>query len=134
MPTEHRHGRAKPGFLFEPGLQNAIRVLAFAAAVVFIASLFYVGSKPIAVRLFPSPYDHLAHLLAFGVLTLLLWLAMFRTRPVLLVLLVALVGALDEWHQMSLPGRAPSLDDWLFDVLAAVMAVSMLRWMQRREP
>lgn len=132
MPIELRRCHARLAFLFDPALQNTVRALAFAAALLFIASLFYVGRKPVAVHLFPSPYDHLAHLIAFGVLTFLFWLAAFRTRPVLLVLLIASVGALDEWHQMYLPGRSAGFDDWAFDVLAAVIAVSVLRWLQRR--
>lgn len=131
MPIEKSRRRARFAFLLDPALQNTIRVLAFLAAALMVASLFYMGRKPIAVNLFPSPYDSLAHMLTFGALTFLLWLAAFRAHPVRLVLLVALVGALDEGHQMFLPGRSPGLGDWLFDVAAAVIVVSVLHRVRR---
>jgi len=132
MPIKSQRNRARFAFLFDPALQAMIRFLAFSAAVLFVFSLFYVGGKPIAVNLFREPYDKLAHLAAFGALTFLLWVAMFRTRPVLLVLLVASVGALDEWHQAHLPGRSAGLEDWSFDVLATVIVVVVLVWLRRR--
>ncbi|MCL4472126.1 MAG: hypothetical protein M1547_13625 [Gammaproteobacteria bacterium] len=46
--------------------------MAAIAAIVFVGLLFYPGGKHFAVGLFPSPYDKLAHLAAFGALAGLL--------------------------------------------------------------
>jgi RNA polymerase sigma factor for flagellar operon FliA len=40
----------------------------------------------------------------------------------------AVVGAIDEFHQMSLPGRAAGWDDLAFDALGAVVGATALRW------
>ena len=38
------------------------------------------------------------------------------------------VGAIDEFHQMSLPGRAAGWDDLAFDALGAALGATALRW------
>lgn len=135
MPIERRPDSSVERFatrLFDTASQRSIRGLALAAALLWIAALIYLGRQPIAVGLIPAPYDGLAHLAAFGMLTFLFWLALFRAHPFFLVALIALLGALDEWHQTFLPGRAPSLYDWLFDVVAAVVMVYFLEWLRQR--
>jgi VanZ family protein len=39
-------------------------------------------------------------------------------------LLLALLGLLDEWHQLSTPGRFFSLRDWLHDVIGALAGMA----------
>ena len=39
---------------------------------------------------------------------------------------VILVGVLDEWHQMSLPGRSPGWDDLLADGIGGLLGVAAL--------
>ncbi len=34
---------------------------------------------------------------------------------------VAIVGAFDEWHQRTVPGRTSDVVDWLADVIGALM-------------
>jgi VanZ family protein len=36
------------------------------------------------------------------------------------VFLLAILGILDEWHQLSVPGRVFSLLDWLYDICGAL--------------
>ncbi|MGH6907892.1 MAG: hypothetical protein ACREDX_08550, partial [Aestuariivirga sp.] len=43
------------------------------AAVVFVIALFWGGRQPFAVGLFDSPYDKIAHILAFSFPSLSLW-------------------------------------------------------------
>ena len=135
MPIERRANSALASFatrLFDLSSQGPTRALALTAALLWIAALFYGGRQPIAVGLIPYPFDGLAHLAAFGALTFLFWLALFRDHPLSLVLLISMLGALDEWHQTFLPGRASSLYDWLFDVVAAVLIVYFLERMMRK--
>lgn len=95
-------------------------------AVIFVALLFWGGSQPVAVGLFKPPFDKLAHFAAFGVLGLLLWVG-FRGRwPLLIIMLVGCVGALDEWRQAFLPGRAVSFGDFAMDVTAVVVVVGVM--------
>lgn len=133
MPIEVRRPGARFATICLLGAaQSRVRGWALGAALLLIGALFYLGRQPFAAGLFPTPYDGIAHLVVFATITFLLWLALFRAYPLLLVLLMALLGALDEGHQTFLPGRFPSFSDWLFDVLAAVLMVCFLAWMQQR--
>ncbi len=108
------------------------RWVVIVTAGVFIANLFYLGSKPFAVGLFLSPWDKLAHLCAFAALTGLLWLGWLRNKPVWLIMVVALIGIADELHQHSLPGRSADPYDLLMDVVAALLVVSTLHAINRK--
>lgn len=130
MPTE-RAARDAVARLFHFTERGAMRRVLLAAAVVFIANLFYLGAKPFAVGLFPSPWDKLAHLLAFGFLAGLLWLGWLRQRSAWVVLVVSLIGAADEWHQRFLPGRSADPYDLLTDIFAAILAVAALGVVRR---
>ncbi|MDD5250378.1 MAG: VanZ family protein [Rhodocyclaceae bacterium] len=104
--------------------------LACAAAIVFL--LFYLGAKPIAVNLFPEPWDKLAHFIVYGAIAALLAVGSARSRPLLLIAFVSAIGAIDEWHQLYLPGRSADVNDWLMDFAAAIVAVSLIEWLRAR--
>jgi VanZ family protein len=60
------------------------------------------------------------------------------TRAILLVVLgIALFGALDEWHQQFIPGRSMELFDWMADLTGAtigtVVAILAPRVRERSE-
>ena len=96
------------------------------ATLVFLVLLYWGGAQPFAVGLFPHPYDIAAHLAAFSVLAVLLWGALGGRWLWLAVAGTALVGALDEIHQMRLPERDPGVMDGLMDLTAAVVTVGVL--------
>ena len=100
-------------------------------AMLFVFLLFYLGAKPVAVGLFPEPLDKLAHLAAFFTIATLLWVALDGNLPLLVVALTAGIGALDEWHQLGLPGRSADYTDFLTDLAAAVLAVFVLPRLRR---
>ena len=101
------------------------------AAILLVFLLFYLGAKPVAVGLFPEPLDKLAHFACFFVIATLLWIALDGHLPLLVVALTAAIGALDEWHQISLPGRSADYTDFLTDLSAAVLAVIVLPRLRR---
>ncbi len=109
------------------------RLTCLAGALFIIASLFWAGSKPIAVGLFPAPLDKVAHFATFGLIAALLWLFFKRDHPLLVIAIVSTVGAADEFHQRFLPGRSAGLDDLAADIFAAVVIVSLLKYARRRE-
>jgi len=57
----------------------------------------------------------------------------YKRRQALAVALIvcALYGASDEWHQNFVPGREMGLSDWLLDVLAALIAIFFYSWLNR---
>ena len=112
-------------------LQRVLRLVAVLAAIGLPMGLFYGGAQPVAVGLIPEPWDKLAHAGVFAVLAAAVGYASgWRGRPMWwLAFTVALaVGAVDEFHQMHLPGRAAGWDDLAFDALGAALGATALRW------
>lgn len=96
-----------------------------------IAALFIGGAQPEAAGLLPAPWDKLAHAGCFFVLTVLLGIG-FAWPLWLIALVAAGIGATDEWHQLSLPGRESSLLDWTADLLGVGMALWAVWWLRLR--
>ena len=94
--------------------------------IIFVALLFWGGSQPEAAGLFQPPWDKVAHFMAFGLLAFMLWVGFQGRWPLLIILLVGCVGALDEWRQTFLPGRTMSLGDFAMDMIAVVVVVGTL--------
>ncbi len=113
-----------------------LRLLSMLAAPFLIAGLLIGGELPVAVGLFASPWDKVAHGAVFGLLGVLLAVALngaylpkqssaVSPRQALLVaaLLVAVVAGVDELCQLRLPGRVASWSDWLADVAGASLVL-----------
>lgn len=81
-----------------------------------------------------------AHVAVYAILALLLAGAFSGfppRRPTLrtaaqLLLLVAVLAALDEWHQTFVPGRFGRVADVYWDLLGAALALAALRFFGRR--
>ncbi|MDO6388296.1 MULTISPECIES: VanZ family protein [unclassified Uliginosibacterium] len=107
------------------------QVLAALVLGLMLLALFAGGAQPEAAGLIPAPWDKLAHLTLFAVLALLLRGGL--GLPAWLALLIALgIGAADEFHQAGLPGRFAGLDDWLADLVGALLGLALLRLWGRR--
>ena len=96
-----------------------VRALCLALAAVLVFQLFYVGAKPEAAGLISPPWDKLAHLGIYSTITALLWIGTAGRMPLAVLMTVVTIGALDELHQASLPGRSADAWDFLMDVIAA---------------
>jgi hypothetical protein len=108
------------------------RAISMATAAVLITLLFILGAQPVAVGLFPEPWDKLAHFLMFSLLAGLLWIGSDGRRPMWVVLAIAAVGAADELHQRNLPGRSADVMDFLTDVIAATSTVTLMSYLRRK--
>jgi VanZ family protein len=83
--------------------------------------------------------DKVGHFFLYGVFGLLAMRAALQLegagRAALRVLLiVALFGAADEWHQQFIPGRSKDPADWLADTLGGTVGVAAAAARLRREP
>ena len=87
------------------------------------ATLFLGAEEAGKAHLFAAPWDKLAHSLYYGAMAVLLSHGFGRRWLLLPLVLVPLVGALDEWHQFYVPGRDASVFDWLADGIGTVFAV-----------
>jgi hypothetical protein len=102
-----------------PALSLMIRCACLSLCVLLIYGLFHYGAQPIAVGLFVPPVDKIAHAGVFGLIALMLWFFFDRKYPLLVIGLVAMTGAVDEVHQLFLPGRFAEVSDWIADVVGA---------------
>ena len=82
--------------------------------------------------------SHVVHVTEYGLLTLL-WIralvripTLSRHATLLAWSIAALYGATDEFHQMFVPGRSASLEDWLKDIAGAALAVLLWQYWPRR--
>lgn len=110
--------------------------------VVWVA-IILIGTSWPGVSLGPDglPLDKVAHFGAYAVLAALILRATrtpleWRTA-VVVVVVVSLFGAVDEWHQSFIPRRSMSFADWIADTLGAVtgvLAVRSLPFLTRTRP
>jgi VanZ family protein len=82
-------------------------------------------------RRFDDTLRNGAHLAEYGILTILIWRAVRRyPRPAAVWVVTAvaplLYAASDELHQILVPGRTCSLEDWLFDAGGMLVGLALL--------
>ena len=95
------------------------------AGAVALAALGPVRYRP---RLWITHYGE--HALAFILVGLAFALAYPRQRLLVAVILIVLTGLL-ELVQLLMPGRHARLNDWLVDVLAALIGVALVAIIDR---
>lgn len=103
-----------------------VRSLCLAFAAVLVFQLFYLGAQPEAAGLILPPWDKFAHFGVYATITALLWIGTVGRMPLAVIMAVVAIGALDELHQATLPGRIADAWDFLTDVGAAAGTVFAL--------
>jgi len=99
-------------------------------ALAIVLGLLLLGAQPFAVGLVPSPWDKFAHGFVFALLAAAIGLAsgLRGGRMVLLAFTGALlVGVMDEWHQVFLPGRQAGWDDLAADAVGGLLGAVLAR-------
>ena len=115
--------------LSERTFRRCLQWVAVSLAVGLPLGLFIGGAQPVAVGLVPPPWDKLVHALVFAVLAAAIGYASgLRGRVMLAVAFccAVAVGALDEWHQMYLPGRSAGWDDLAADAVGSALGTVWL--------
>src|SRR6185436_11699412 len=83
-----------------------------------------VGAQGVGkVNHVPHWFHKVEHFFYFGTMAALLAHGLGRRWYWIALLAVPMFGALDEWHQLYVPGRSSSVWDWATDLAAAVVAV-----------
>jgi VanZ family protein len=106
-------------------------VVAWALVILGFSSIPDVGNRLPPLLDF-SGSTMLGHIVVYGVFGALLALA--TGRLALTVLVVSAFGALDESYQSLVPGRTPSLVDWLVDSVSGTVGASVALRISRRWP
>lgn len=107
--------------------------------VIFIGSS--IGNLPrVGGKTSDGLVHRVAHVAEFAVLGVLLLRAASKNEPItkraiiMTLILVALYGASDEFHQRFTPGRSSEGLSVLFDVAGGAIGAGLYRWWIRREP
>lgn len=110
-----------------------VRVAATIAFLIAGTGLLILGAQPIAVGLFSSPWDKLAHVGTYALIGCAAGVASGSQgwRRVACCVAGALaLGVADELHQVYLPGRSASWADLLADIVGGVVGASLLHLAQ----
>lgn len=102
-------------------------MVCLSAALIMVGALFLGAEKVAEVPLIPPPFDKVVH---FGYFLTMSLFAFTRVGARLwwtaIPFLIA-VGALDELHQLSVPGRDGSVGDFVADAIGVVVAAMIFR-------
>ena len=118
------------------------RAMLLVAAAMAFAALFLFSpwiSGDVDVFDLPDVVVHnVAHVVVYGVLTLLL-AAAFGGRALRAGALTLVLSAAEELHQIPLPERTASVQDWLLNLVGVVLALLLLkavtiRWRRAAAP
>jgi uncharacterized protein YfiM (DUF2279 family) len=75
--------------------------------------------------------DKIAHFSAYAILAALALRATLTPRRLVtavgVVVLVSVLGGIDEWHQSFIPGRSMSGADWMADTAGAIVGTLAVR-------
>ena len=110
-------------------LSSYLRIAAAMLVLAMVINLFFWGAQPIAVNLISTPWDKFLHGAIFAVLTCGIGLAsglQGSRRLIIAVIGALLIGVMDEWHQVYLPGRHPGWDDLLADAIGSLVGATLL--------
>lgn len=110
-----------------------------AAAILWTATVLVVNSISVSDPMWQPPFpgaDKLTHAFMYAVASYS-WRRAIVTRRDLVTWGVAgglaVLGALDEWHQRIVPGRSADLFDWLADVVGVWLGVALWHWLHVRK-
>ena len=117
-------------------LSSYLRISAAMLVLVIVLNLFFWGAQSIAINLVPTPWDKFLHGLTFFILACGIGLASGLHGSRMMIVSIAgalMVGALDEWRQIYLPGRHPGWDDLMADAVGSLAGAALLL-LRKRSP
>jgi drug/metabolite transporter (DMT)-like permease len=118
-----------PILFSQRSFSSYLRIAATILVLGVILNLFFWGAQPIAINLVPAPWDKFLHGITFAILACGIGLAsgLQRSRMIIAAFFGAfLIGVLDEWHQIYLPGRHPGWDDLVADGVGSLAGAALL--------
>jgi VanZ family protein len=106
-----------------------IPAIAYTALIFGVSSISGLSSPMPGFKLF----DKLAHVVEFAGLALFLTVAFRGTlpearralTPIFVIMVGLAVGVLDEFYQLSVPGRAVEFLDWVSDTVGVVIGAGL---------
>ena len=111
-------------------ITRGLRILCGIAAIAVIGQLLFLAEPAFAQRLVEATWDKGVHILVFGGLAFLVWVAAGGRWPFFIWIFILLVGAIDETRQIYTPGRTADFNDFLADGFGAAAAMIMVQAIQ----
>lgn len=108
-----------------------LRRLSLLLAAVLLLLFIWGGNQPEAAGLFKAPWDKLAHLSWFAVLSGLLDFGLNLRIRLPVALFCSGVAVWDEWRQLLLPGRSADFGDLIFDGLGILTGLLIARHIRK---
>jgi VanZ family protein len=94
------------------------------AGALFMAAVLLFGAERIGeINQVPNWLHKVEHFFYYGIMAVLVAHGVGRRFLWIAIAAAPLVGALDEWHQLYVPGRNSSVYDWMVDAAGTIAAV-----------
>ena len=121
--------------LFE-NLKEHTLLLIYLPLAVYWVSLFILTTLPVDTFPYLFQYqDKIEHFFAYGFLAFLLTLALFFQRRSRIIssnaflfafIFIVIYGAVDELHQLFVPGRFCDIFDWIADTIGGALGIGIV--------
>jgi VanZ family protein len=112
----------------------ALRALCIAAFIAVLVQLFVLDEPQFVKTLTNVTWDKACHAAAYGSFAMLLWIGIGFRWSLGNWLGVVAVGALDEFHQLFVPGRDSEVLDVVADAVGAAIVTCILYRLSKRAP
>ena len=103
----------------------AVRALCLFAFGIVLLQLFVLPEPRFANTLTNIAWDKLVHATAFGGFATILWIGLGSRWPLAIWAAMVCVGALDETHQLFVPGRDAEIFDAVADAVGSGIALAV---------
>lgn len=122
-------------------LEGRKKLFVYAPLIVYWTILFIATTLPVESIPTVAISDKIHHLVAYFILSVLLYLTLiyqrksktlFTNAPSATILLASIYGALDEIHQIFVPGRFADILDWLADFAGTLLGVLLISYLIRK--
>ena len=126
--------------MFEYLEKRKIR-LVYLPLIIYWLVLFTATSIPVDRLPSVGLSDKINHFAAYFLLAVLLYLTLiyqrksrllFEKAPIATIVISLLYGAIDELHQIFIPGRSAEFMDWAADLLGASMGVLLVTFLIKK--
>ena len=122
-------------------LEGRKKLFVYAPLIVYWTILFIATTLPVESIPTFAISDKIHHLGAYFILSALLYLTLiyqrksktlFMNAPSATILLASIYGALDEIHQIFVPGRFADILDWLADFGGTLLGVLLISYLIKK--
>lgn len=104
-----------------------------------MAAIFVLSNRPTLPDLPGGLTSYTGHFIGYALLGGLVlrgfaggrWSGVTVRSGLMAVAFSSVYGLSDEFHQSYVPGRSPSVSDWIVDTIGAAAAVLVLSWLAR---